>query len=86
VTTVPLASSRPVDLAQELVRLALLARLALELGDCDLGRRAARYATPVVRLLAGLDDGTPPGPLPEVQELLEQLRPVPVDVVDEEPS
>jgi hypothetical protein len=72
-------STRPADLAQELIRLALLARLALELGDPDLARRAARYAVPVVRLLAGLDDGTHLGPLPEVDDLLAQLRPAPID-------
>ncbi len=70
-------STRPVDLEQELIRLGLLARLALELDDPDLARRAARYALPVVRLLAGLDDGSPPGPLPEVDDLLERLRPDP---------
>ncbi len=77
-TTVPLGCTRPVDLAQELVRLALLARLALELGDGDLARRASRYAAPVVRLLAGLEDDQPSTPLPEVENLLKRLRPLSV--------
>jgi hypothetical protein len=63
----PPASNRPADMAQELVRLALLARLALELDDKDLARRAARYAVPVVGLLAGLDEPRPAGSLPEVE-------------------
>jgi hypothetical protein len=74
--------------AAELQRTALLAKLAVDLGDPPLARRAARYAQSSARLLAGSD--FPPHvdddcddcdhdhdhdhqSLPEVDDLLERL-------------
>lgn len=73
----PLTAAKPAEVAQELLRLSLLARLALQLDDQPLARCAARYAAPLVRLLAGLDDGQADegDELPELEDLLERLRP-----------
>jgi hypothetical protein len=63
------------DTAHELLRTALLAKLACDLGDPALARRAARYAQSAAKLLAGLDLPTyveedDDEPLPEVDDLL----------------
>ena len=64
----------------ELLRLSLLAKLAVDLGDPVLARRAARHAVTSARLLAGLDWQAPrleqddeDDDLPELDELLERL-------------
>ncbi len=84
--TEPSGSSGPLDVATstaafELVRTALVAKLAVDLGDPVLARRAARYARSSAQLLAGLvdfpphDDREEPDDqaLPEVEDLLERL-------------
>lgn len=71
--------------AAELLRVALLAKLACDLGDPQLTRRAARHAQTVAHHLAGLhfpvhpDYVLPevPDALPEVDDLLELLHPRP---------
>lgn len=69
--------------AWQLLRTALLAKLAVDLEDPALARRAAREALTHARLLSGLD--FPPGveddvhcgprPLPTVGDLLERIHP-----------
>lgn len=73
---------RASEVAAELLRTALLAKLAVDIEDPVLARRAARYATASARLLSGLDfpphsddDDDHAGGLPEVGDLLEQLHP-----------
>lgn len=67
--------------AAELLRVSLLAKLAVDLEDPVLARRAARKAQAPARLLAGLDFAAYVGEdqdddaLPEVGDLLEQLHP-----------
>lgn len=73
--------------AQELLRTALLSKLAVDLEDPVLARRAARCAAESARLLSGLDfpahvdedqaDEDAAG-LPDVGDLLEALRPAPL--------
>ncbi len=65
------------DTAQELLRTALLAKLAVDLGDPALARRAARYAQSSAQLLAGLDIPThvDDEELPKVDDLLAQRMP-----------
>ncbi len=65
---------------RKLLRTALLAKLAVDLEDPALARRAARYAQTSAHLLAGLDfpphdDREEPDDqaLPEVEDLLERL-------------
>ncbi len=67
--------------AAELVRTALLAKLAVDLGDPPLARRAARYAQSSAHQLAGLnfpahvdngDEGDDQA-LPEVEDLLARM-------------
>jgi hypothetical protein len=74
------AATLAVSTAFELVRTALLAKLAVDLGDPMLARRAARYAQSAAHLLAGLDfppydDREDPDDqaLPEVEDLLERM-------------
>lgn len=58
--------------ATELVRTALLCKLALDLDDPSLARRAARQSAQHARLLAGLDCGLEgEGELPPVADLLD---------------
>ncbi len=66
--------------AFELVRTALVAKMAVDLGAPVLARRTARYAQSSVRLLAGLDISAHPDEdddedraLPEVEDLLERM-------------
>jgi hypothetical protein len=66
--------------AFELVRTALVAKMAVDLGDPVLARRAVRYAQSSAQLLAGLDfpadvdgDGSDDEALPEVDDLLERM-------------
>jgi hypothetical protein len=66
------------DTAHELLRTALLAKLAVDLGDPQLARRAARYAQSSAKLLAGLDlptyvEDDDDESLPEVDDLLERM-------------
>ena len=59
--------------AHELLRTALLAKLAVDLGDPALARRAARRAAGSARLLSGMDlpvSVDPDEDLPEVDDLL----------------
>lgn len=72
------------ETANELLRTALLAELAVDLGDPRLARRAARHSASNARLLAGLDlprhedDDDDPDEdvaLPEVDDLLSVLYP-----------
>lgn len=77
--------------ATELLRTALLAKLAVDLQDPALARRAAREALTHARLLAGLDfppdeeDALHCGPrLPTVEELLGRVYPEPPRSVDDE--
>lgn len=66
------------EAAQELLRTALLAKLAVDLQDPVLARRAARKALAQARLLAGLDfpaavdDATP---VPTLDEVLARRYP-----------
>jgi hypothetical protein len=91
VVTAPVVA---VDAAEELLRTALLCKLAVDLQDPVLARRAARAAAGPARLLSGLDfasyvelddgwDGG--GGLPEVQDLLEALHPG-LSAAESEPS
>jgi hypothetical protein len=66
------------SVAFELVRTALVAKLAVDLGDPVLARRAARYAQSSARLVAGLDfpahvESDDDQALPEVDDLLERM-------------
>ncbi len=65
---------RDQDNAQELVRLALLAKFALDLGNAPLAAKAARYAHAVAARLTAIGDEDPGTDLPEVEDLLQQLR------------
>lgn len=87
----PSSASLAKRTAADLLRLALLARLATQLDDPRLARRAARDAQAAAHLLAGLDwparpgldDGPDDDPaLPSVGVLLEQVHGVPVEVDD----
>ncbi len=74
--TTPL--ERATTTAAELVRYALVAKLAVNLGDPPLARRAARYAESSARLLGGLEfpvhvDDDDDLPLPEVDDLLARM-------------
>jgi hypothetical protein len=66
-------------LAFELVRVSLLCKLALDLDEPVLARRAARHAVTAARELAEMDVPTDAEPLPEVDDLLDRLRPDPPD-------
>lgn len=61
--------------AGDLLRAAMTVKLALDLDDPRLARRAAREAAALARLLAGLDVGEHlvDVDLPDVADLLEQL-------------
>jgi hypothetical protein len=66
------------EAAKELLRTALLAKLACDLEDPALARRAAREASRHARLLSGLDFpayDTGDEPLPDVGDLLDVLSP-----------
>ena len=77
--------------ATDLLRFAMVAKLATDLGDPVLARRAARYAVSSAHLLAGLDwqpeaqedEDDDTAPLPAVDELLEQLRPADDDAASQ---
>jgi hypothetical protein len=74
------ATTLAASTAFELVRTALVAKLAVDLGDPVLARRAARYAQSSARLLGGLDFPAEVDEpqrdvehLPEVDDLLERM-------------
>lgn len=66
---------RATSAAADLLRTSLVARLAVDLEDPQLARRAAREAGTHARLLRGMD--FPPyrgeDPLPELDDLLERM-------------
>lgn len=63
------------DHALEVVRCALVASMAARLEDKQLAARAAREALPHLLELARLTDAPGAEPLPDIDELLDELHP-----------